>query len=147
MRRYVETIRELASTIRAEAAAAKVVDPNVEPDIDADIDAIDDPDTNKDAKKQIKAEKVEPAKVIDPNLTDDPDATIDAEDDPDANDEVTERFVAALIEDGQLDEGSKEEYQKFFKEKLEKFGVKSPSALNDSDKKKFFDEIKKEWKK
>jgi hypothetical protein len=45
-----------------------------------------------------------------------------------------------------LDEGTKEEYQKFFNDKLKKFDVKSPSELSDEDKKKFFDEIDKEWK-
>ena len=38
------------------------------------------------------------------------------------------------------------EYQKFFKEKLKKYNVKSPAELDDEDKKKFFNEIEKEWK-
>ena len=37
-------------------------------------------------------------------------------------------------------------YQKFFKKKLEKYGVKSPAELDDAEKKKFFAEIEKEWK-
>ena len=45
-----------------------------------------------------------------------------------------------------LDEGTKAEYQTFFNKKLKKFGVKSPSELSGDDKKKFFDEIDKEWK-
>ena len=45
-----------------------------------------------------------------------------------------------------LDEGTKEEYQKFFNDKLKKFGVKSQAELSDSDKKKFYNEIDKEWK-
>ena len=45
-----------------------------------------------------------------------------------------------------LDEGTKEEYQKFFKGKLKKFNVKSVSELSDEDKKKFFNEVDKEWK-
>ena len=44
-----------------------------------------------------------------------------------------------------LDEGTKEEYQKFFNGKLKKFDVKSVSELSDEDKKKFFNEIDKEW--
>ena len=44
-----------------------------------------------------------------------------------------------------LDEGTKEEYQKFFNDKLKKFDVKSVSELDDEDKKKFFNEIDKEW--
>ncbi len=42
-------------------------------------------------------------------------------------------------------EGSKEEYQKFFDKKLAKWKVKSPTELSDEDKKKFFNEIEKEW--
>ena len=45
-----------------------------------------------------------------------------------------------------LNEGSKEEYQKFFDKKLAKYKVKSPAELDDAEKKKFFDEIDKEWK-
>ena len=45
-----------------------------------------------------------------------------------------------------LGEGTKEEYQKFFNKKLKKFDVKSVSELDDEDKKKFFNEIDKEWK-
>ncbi len=40
----------------------------------------------------------------------------------------------------------KEAYQKFFDGKLAKWKVKSPAELSDEDKKKFFDEIKDEWK-
>jgi hypothetical protein len=39
------------------------------------------------------------------------------------------------------------EYQKFFNAKLKKYDVKSPSELSDDEKKKFFDEIEKEWTK
>ena len=42
-------------------------------------------------------------------------------------------------------EGSKEEYQKFFDKKLKKYGVGSPSELSAADKKKFYNEIDKEW--
>ena len=45
-----------------------------------------------------------------------------------------------------LGEGTKEEYQKFFNAKLKKFDVKSVSELSDEDKKKFFNEVDKEWK-
>lgn len=38
------------------------------------------------------------------------------------------------------------EYQAFFKKKLKEWGVKSPAELSDEKKKKFFDEIDKEWK-
>ena len=44
-----------------------------------------------------------------------------------------------------LNEGSKEEYKKFFDKKLAKYKVNSPAELSDEEKKKFFDEIEKEW--
>ena len=47
---------------------------------------------------------------------------------------------------GFIKEGSKEEYQKLFNAKLKKYGVDSPEDLSDEEKKKFFDEIDKEWK-
>ena len=37
-------------------------------------------------------------------------------------------------------------YQTFFNKKLKEAGVKSPSELSDEEKKKFFNEIDKEWK-
>ena len=43
-------------------------------------------------------------------------------------------------------EGSKEEYKKFFDKKLAKYKVDSPEDLSDEEKKKFFNEIDKEWK-
>lgn len=42
-------------------------------------------------------------------------------------------------------EGDKEEYKKFFQEKLKKYGVKSPNELDDEKRKKFYNEIEKEW--
>jgi hypothetical protein len=38
------------------------------------------------------------------------------------------------------------EYEKFFNKKLKSWKIKSPSELSKEDKKKFFDEIDKEWK-
>ena len=38
-------------------------------------------------------------------------------------------------------------YQKFFKEKLEDYDVKSPAALDKENMSKFFSEIKTEWPK
>jgi len=38
------------------------------------------------------------------------------------------------------------DYQKYFQKKLDKYKVKSPSELEDADKKKFFDEVDKGWK-
>lgn len=37
-------------------------------------------------------------------------------------------------------------YQKFFKKKMKEKGIGSPDELSDEEKKKFFDEIDKEWK-
>ena len=44
-----------------------------------------------------------------------------------------------------LEEDDKEAYKKFFDAKLRKYGVDSPEDLSDEDKKKFFNEIDKEW--
>jgi hypothetical protein len=44
-----------------------------------------------------------------------------------------------------LDEGTKEEYQKFFQAALKKFDAKSPADMDDEKKKKFFDYIDKNW--
>jgi hypothetical protein len=46
-----------------------------------------------------------------------------------------------------MTEGSKEEYQKFFKAALKKFGATSPADMDDEKKKKFFDYIEKNWTK
>jgi len=41
--------------------------------------------------------------------------------------------------------GDKEEYQKFFQKKLDKYEVKSPAELSDDKKKQFFEEVDSEW--
>jgi hypothetical protein len=46
-----------------------------------------------------------------------------------------------------MNEGDKEEYQKFFQAALKKFGAKSPAEMDDEKKKKFFDYIEKNWTK
>ena len=43
------------------------------------------------------------------------------------------------------EDGDKEDYMKFFAGKLKKYGVKSPAELDDEKKKKFFNEIEKDW--
>jgi hypothetical protein len=40
---------------------------------------------------------------------------------------------------------TEESYRNFFKNKLKKWNIKSPAELNKEDKKKFFDEVDKEW--
>lgn len=42
--------------------------------------------------------------------------------------------------------GDKEAYTKFFNKMLKKYKAKSPADLSDADKKKFFDELDKNWK-
>lgn len=54
------------------------------------------------------------------------------------------QFYPAQIGEGKSE--ATEAYQKFFQEKLGKYGVSSPAELSDEEKKKFFDEIEKEWK-
>ena len=55
-------------------------------------------------------------------------------------DDITEEKKKELKE-------KQDEYEKFFREKLKKWDINSPADLSDEDKKKFFDEIDKEWKK
>jgi hypothetical protein len=38
------------------------------------------------------------------------------------------------------------QYQKFVNKKLKKYGVNSPAELKGDQKKKFYDEVDKEWK-
>lgn len=107
----------------------------------------------KDTKEKEEEEEEEEA-------ADDKDSDVDdgeaekkddsEKDDKEDDDEVEESYEHPwdeLIENGVVTEGTKEEYTKFFKEKLKKFGVKSPSQLSKNDKKKFFTEIEKEWTK
>ncbi len=59
-----------------------------------------------------------------------------------------ESTASSLIDriDDRIDDLQEEsDYQKFFNKKLKKWGVSSPAELSDEDKKKFFDEIEKEW--
>jgi hypothetical protein len=45
-----------------------------------------------------------------------------------------------------LSSAEQERYQKYFQEKLDKYGVKSPADLDEAKKKTFFEEVKKDWK-
>jgi len=60
--------------------------------------------------------------------------------------EVVEEEQDTTDEPQDLQEGSKEEYEKFFQSALKKFGVKSPAELKDDQKKKFYDYVDKNWK-
>ena len=59
--------------------------------------------------------------------------------------EVQKKLKEKGSEEVAEEEGDKEDYMKFFAGKLKKYGVKSPSELSDEDKKKFFNEIEKDW--
>lgn len=48
-------------------------------------------------------------------------------------------------EENKIDEGS-DAYEKFFKEKLKEWDIRSPKELSDRDRKKFFKEVSDEWK-
>jgi len=60
--------------------------------------------------------------------------------------EVQKKLKEKGSEEVAEEEGDKEDYMKFFAGKMKKYGVKSPSELSDEDKKKFFNEIEKDWK-
>ena len=60
--------------------------------------------------------------------------------------EVQKKLKEKGSEEVAEEEGDKEDYMKFFAGKLKKYGVKSPSELDDEKKKKFFNEIEKDWK-
>jgi len=59
--------------------------------------------------------------------------------------EVQKKLKEKGSEEVAEEEGDKEDYMKFFAGKLKKYGVKSPSELDDEKKKKFFNEIEKDW--
>jgi hypothetical protein len=54
-----------------------------------------------------------------------------------------EQKVMAKLE---AESGDKEEYEKFFKAALKKFGVDSPAELDDAKKKEFFNYVDANWK-
>jgi hypothetical protein len=59
--------------------------------------------------------------------------------------ELIDKYIG-VSEQEEEDKEKDSAYQKFFQKKLKKYGVKSPAELSDADKKKFFDEVDKEWK-
>ena len=60
--------------------------------------------------------------------------------------EVQKKLKEKDSEEVAEEPGDKEDYMKFFAGKLKKYGVKSPSELDSERKKKFFNEIEKDWK-
>lgn len=60
---------------------------------------------------------------------------------------ITAPFVAKRAAVWAKMSDKQKEYRKFFKEKLKEHDVKSPAELDEKGKKKFFNEIEKEWTK
>lgn len=56
-------------------------------------------------------------------------------------DAIVEQRVDDLLEKS----GGASAYKKFFDGKLKKYGAKSPADLSKADKKKFYDEVDREW--
>ena len=54
--------------------------------------------------------------------------------------------VMSVVSGQPLAEGSKEEYEKFFRAALKKFGAESPADLDDAKKKEFFNYVEKNYK-
>jgi len=59
--------------------------------------------------------------------------------------DILEKINLIVPEEQNLTEATA--YEKFFEKKLKEWGVDSPDELSDKEKKKFFEEIKREWKK
>lgn len=59
----------------------------------------------------------------------------------------TDKFGNKVVTEDEVEEGSKEEYEKFFRAALKKFKVDSPADFKSEDeKKKFFDYVDKNYK-
>ena len=77
----------------------------------------------------------------------DPDATEgEVSDDIQAEGTGSGDGCAEATEEEEVEEGKDEEYEKFFKAALKKFGVDSPAELEGDKKKEFFDYVDKNWK-
>ena len=74
----------------------------------------------------------------DSNMTDETDKAVEAADDEAKS--VIGEMIHRLVEE------DKEEYQKYFKSMLDKYGISSPADLDDEKKKEFFDAVDKGWK-
>lgn len=60
--------------------------------------------------------------------------------------DILER-INLIIPDEQESINEKDGYEAFFKKKLKDWGIDTPDELSAADQKKFFAEIKREWKK
>ena len=69
------------------------------------------------------------------------------EDDIERAEKKGDKKLVKKLKEDELDEGTKEEYQKFFNAAMKKFGIDSPADLkSDEEKKKFFDYVDKNYK-
>jgi len=83
--------------------------------------------------------------IGDDQLADDVDDFAEKHPNDDVRGIVKSHMKRMGIKEG-LDEGTKEEYQKFFQGALKKFKIKSPAELkSDEEKKKFFDYVDKNY--
>jgi hypothetical protein len=55
-------------------------------------------------------------------------------------------IATELLKRSKLKEQKESDYDVFFTAKLKKWKVSSPDKLSDEDRKKFFDEVDREWK-
>jgi len=69
------------------------------------------------------------------------------EEQKDVEDMKTEKPIEEMMKQTVKLLVTEEVYRDFFKAKLKKWKIKSPGELSDTEKKKFFDEIEKEWTK
>ena len=84
--------------------------------------------------------------IGDDKLSDDVDDFAEKHPNDDVRAIVKSHMKRMGIKEG-LDEGTKEEYQKFFNAAMKKFGIDSPADLkSDEEKKKFFDYVDKNYK-
>ena len=125
-------------------------DPDEEPE--PDEEEMEDPDYDQDElEKEVPVADDDgvPVGEAEKDGSADEKADLDPEDaeDPEYDDkdlEKEEPLKGSTVIEG---EGDGAEYKKFFADKLKKYGVKSPSSLDDAKKKEFFAEIKKDWTK
>ena len=113
-------------------------------DIEGDKDDLENlKDSLKKAGIQFEIEMEEEAHL--------PEAAVNPKDrdelDDDAKDSAKKMKRAQEPAPGQMTEGTKEEYQKFFNAAMKKFKINSPADLkSDEEKKKFYDYVDKNYK-
>jgi len=160
MKRYVEKINELTASIEAEtdelkdAKKRKVLPGEDKKPIELVAPTELGGENEVKERAVLPGEDEKPIELIAPtrmggkNRLKGADEEIEINID-DEDDEMGESaiFINKLVDEEIIEEGDKEEYQKFFKGKLKEFGVKSPAELDDAKKKEFFSAIEKGWTK